>query len=102
MGSGMGTDGDAGAREGAAAAADVLVELGAEELQGGDDRAGGAVAQGAEGAPEDRVADVLEGVHVLRPTLAGLQPAEDLAHPVGALPRSEERRVGKECRSRWS
>src|SRR3712207_9415658 len=23
-------------------------------------------------------------------------------HPLGRLPRSEERRVGKECRSRWS
>src|SRR5512132_483458 len=79
------SDGHARPREGAAAA-DVLVELVAEELQGGDDRAGGPVAEGAERAPEDRVADVLEGVHVLGATLAGLQPAEDLAHPVGALP----------------
>src|SRR5215467_1531118 len=28
----------------------------------------------------------------------GLRPDD----PVGAQPRSEERRVGKECRSRWS
>src|SRR5215212_5660873 len=82
----VGADGDAGPRERAAAAADVLVELVAEELQGGDDRAGRPVAEGAERAPEDRVADVLEGVHVLSAALAGLQPAEDLAHPVGALP----------------
>src|SRR2546426_12821603 len=27
---------------------------------------------------------------------------EDLANPGGAYLRSEERRVGKECRSRWS
>src|SRR5215211_5135091 len=82
----VGADGDASPREGAAAAGHVLVELVAEELQGGDDRAGRPVAEGAEGAPEDRVADVLEGVHVLGPALARLQPAEDLAHPVGALP----------------
>src|SRR5215211_1538202 len=81
----VGSDGHTRPREGAAAA-DVLVELVAEELQGGDDRAGGPVAEGAERAPEDRVADVLEGVHVLGAALAGLQPAEDLAHPVGALP----------------
>src|SRR5215207_5969467 len=82
----VGANGDARPREGAAAAADVLVELVAEELQGGDDRAGRPVAEGAEGAPEDRVADVLEGVHVVGPALAALQPAQDLAHPVGALP----------------
>src|SRR5215208_1060740 len=34
----------------------------------------------------------------------GLQPAQPPAdgHGVGELERSEERRVGKECRSRWS
>src|SRR3712207_6375512 len=77
----VGADGDARPREGAPAAADVLVELVAEVAQGGDDGAGRPVAEGAEGAPEDRVADVLEGVHVLGPALARLQPAEDLAHP---------------------
>src|SRR5919112_3081510 len=82
----VGADGHARPREGAPAAADVLVELVAEELQGGDDRAGRPVAEGAERAAEDRVADVLEGVHVLGPALAALQPAEDLAHPVGPLP----------------
>src|SRR5918994_2118943 len=82
----VGANGDARPREGAAAAADVLVELVAEELQGGDDRAGRPVAEGAEGAPEDRVADVLEGVHVVGLALAALQAAQDLAHPVGALP----------------
>src|SRR4029450_6421768 len=68
----VGADGDARAREGAAAAADVLVELVAEVLQGGDDRAGGPVAEGAERAPEDRVADVLGGAHVVGAALAGL------------------------------
>src|SRR6266511_1916258 len=81
----LGGGGDAAARERAAAAADVLAELGAEELEGGDDRAGRPVPEGAERAAEDRVADVLEGVHVLLPALPGLEPAQDLAHPVGAL-----------------
>src|SRR5215217_4776823 len=82
----VGANGDARPREGAAAAADVLVELVAEELQSGDDGAGRPVAEGAEGAPEDRVADVLQGVHVVGLALARLEAAEDLAHPVGALP----------------
>src|SRR5256885_15004648 len=30
------------------------------------------------------------------------QMAERVATPLGLEPRSEERRVGKECRSRWS
>src|SRR5215218_6453076 len=81
----VGGGNDAAAGERAAAAADVLAELVAEVLEGGDDRAGGPVAEGAERAAEDRVADVLEGVHVLLAALPGLQPEQDLAHPVGAL-----------------
>src|SRR6266542_2985393 len=60
--------------ERAAVAFDVLVELFAEVLEGRDDRADGAVAEGAEGAAEDRVADVLQRVHVLLAAGAGLQP----------------------------
>src|SRR6266567_2429672 len=71
--------------ERAATAFDVLVELFAEVLQGRDDRAGGPVAERAEGAAEDRVADVLQRVHVLFAASAVLQPGEDLGHPVGAL-----------------
>src|SRR6266568_9262160 len=71
--------------ERAAVAFDVLVELFAEVLKGRDDRADGAVAERAEGAAEDRVADVLQRVHVLLAAGAGLQPGEDLGHPVGAL-----------------
>src|ERR1039457_627328 len=36
-----------------------------------------------------------------RPTLAAMEAASDLDHLYAAM-RSEERRVGKECRSRWS
>src|SRR4030095_5608460 len=82
----VGGRGHARPREGAPAAADVLVELVAEVLQGGDDRAGRPVAEGAEGAAEDRVADVLEGAHVLGPALAALPAAEDPAPTVGPLP----------------
>src|SRR6266545_93363 len=81
----VGADGHPAALEGAAVAADVLAELVAEVLQGRDDRAGRAVAEGAEGAAEDPVADVLEGVEVLVAALPALQAQEDLAHPVGAL-----------------
>src|SRR6266567_1351122 len=42
-------------------------------------------AERAEGAAEDRVADVLQRVHVLFAASAVLQPGEDLGHPVGAL-----------------
>ena len=34
--------------------------------------------------------------------VAVLEPTVPLPEPGPALPRSEERRVGKECRSRWS
>src|SRR5256885_2654879 len=40
-------------------------------------------------------------VAVLHVRDMGLRPLLPLAHGVGVL-RSEERRVGKECRSRWS
>ena len=57
----------------AAAAADVLVELVAEELQAETMGLVAPSAEGAEGAPEDRVADVLEGVHVVGQALARLE-----------------------------
>src|SRR5262245_5013814 len=40
-----------------------------------------------------------------RPTVVGLVPSDPRVVPVGRLDadtRSEERRVGKECRSRWA
>src|SRR5215470_18180957 len=41
--------------------------------------------------------------HSQRIELPGACPIQDVAHKSGcAAQRSEERRVGKECRSRWS
>ena len=42
------------------------------------------------------------GYTALRKILAEKTPQDDVIAEVKALTRSEERRVGKECRSRWS
>src|SRR5918994_1197543 len=81
----VGANGDARPREGAAAAADVLVELVAEELQGGDDRAGRPVAQGAlEVAGVDDVAGDAEQLRAGRLLRAhGTEPVDALADDPG-------------------
>src|SRR4029453_17142671 len=81
----VGAHGHGAGLEGAAVVEDVLVELVAEVLKARDDRADGAVAEGAEGAAEDPVADVPQRVEVLLAPLPALHAGEDLAHPVGAL-----------------
>src|SRR3954454_10800106 len=67
-----------GRRERAAAEGVVVDELVPEELDAGDDRAGRAVAEGAERAPEDVVAGVEQRLDVLLGSDAGLQALEDL------------------------
>src|SRR3954447_11837004 len=74
-----------GRRERAAAEGVVVDELVPEELDARDDRAGRAVAQGAERTTEDVVAGVEQRLDVLLGADAGLQPLQDLDHPVGPL-----------------
>src|SRR5574340_1623647 len=57
--------------------------------------------------PSDQVLPVIEEAVKIKPKVIWLQEgihnvqAEEVARKAG-IPRSEERRVGKECRSRWS
>ena len=52
---------------------------------------------------ETGVVALVERLKGVRPTLVVLEATGGLQIPaVAALARSEERRVGKECRSRWS
>src|SRR5215212_71996 len=66
-------------------ALDVVLVLGLEVLQRGGDRAGRAVAEGAERPAVDVVGGVQQGVQVLVRAGAGEDPAQHLDHPVGAL-----------------
>src|SRR3954451_4839206 len=61
---------------------DVLVT---EEFDRRQDRARGAVTQGAERLSEDGVGDVQQLLDVVFGAEAGFQPFVDLAEPVGAL-----------------
>src|SRR5699024_12509997 len=92
------SEGGPGVIEGAGSLFEVVDVLLAEVLDRGHDGAGRTVAQGAEGAAEDVVADVQELVDVGLGALATFQTVQDLDHPVVALARSEERRVGKRWR----
>src|SRR3712207_7275835 len=59
----------------------------------------------AQGMLVDAVEEVLpesaRGDHGLQVAMGGAEDAH-VHGELGGLPRSEERRVGKECRSRWS
>src|SRR5690606_5205621 len=71
--------------EGAALPGDVRLELLAEELDAGRDGRRRAVAERAERAAQDVVADVHERVEVLERALAVLDAVQHELHPVGAL-----------------
>src|SRR6266704_1240119 len=71
--------------ERAAAALEVLDVLVPEVLDGGHHRADRAVAERAERAPADVVADVEQFLQVLFGALAPVQPVEDPDHPVRPL-----------------
>src|SRR5215475_11373569 len=75
-----------GGVERAAAPLEVLDELVPEVLDGGHHRGDRAVAERAERAPADVVADVEQLVQVLLGALAALQPVQDAHHPVRPLP----------------
>src|SRR5215467_12598993 len=81
----VGPDRGGGRVERAAAALEVLDELVPEVLDGGHHRADRAVAERAERAPGDVVADVQQLVQVLLGALAPVQPIQDPGHPVGPL-----------------
>src|SRR2546425_10520647 len=72
---------------------EVIRRAGGLRLPRGAVRAGKNLAAVAD-RPE-AVDDPLDEIEVTR-------GAADLALPIDAVGRSEERRVGKECRSRWS
>src|SRR2546427_11682905 len=84
------------------AARDELVDLEpAAEVEVGEHREVAARAGRAVAAAEDRLV-LVEGVdHEVEPR-ADLRHADDGERAARAERRSEERRVGKECRSRWS
>src|SRR5256885_3145557 len=45
---------------------------------------------------------IADGIDFIELPLIGGAPFDDLANSIRSVRRSEERRVGKECRSRWS
>ena len=53
------------------------------------------------GFPENKVLRELNGLPVLSYSLSAFGEADEILIPCREA-RSEERRVGKECRSRWS
>src|SRR5690348_12075407 len=72
--------------ERAAAPLEVLDELVPEVLDRGQHRADRAVAERAERAAADVVADVEQLVQVLVGALAAVQPGQDAHHPVRPFP----------------
>ena len=54
------------------------------------------------GAPEKKMGINLPGTEPVRQEERRRRPGGELHHREGVRSRSEERRVGKECRSRWS
>src|SRR5262252_6871462 len=81
----VGPGGGGGGVERAAAPLGMLDELVPEVLDRGHHRADRAVAERAERAPEDVVADVEQLVQVLVGALAVVQPVQDAHHPVRPL-----------------
>src|SRR5258708_5817480 len=69
----------------AALLADVVLELRAPlgHVHGG--RRHGRITEGAHGAPGDRVADLLQGLHVLLDGLTRLHARDETQHPARAL-----------------
>ena len=65
---------------------------------------GAQVGQVAIGAVSEADRHNIRGEHISVDTipLVGERKLADAVRAVARLPRSEERRVGKECRSRWS
>src|SRR3954451_3662746 len=72
--------------EGTAAFGEVLQVLGPEILDRRRDRTGRTVAEGAERAAQDVVADVQQFLQIRFAAVPVLQPAQDLNQPIGALP----------------
>ena len=56
---------------------------------------------GFESSCDETAAAVVEDGHILHSNVIATSVAEQALYG-GVVPRSEERRVGKECRSRWS
>ena len=51
---------------------------------------------------EDKMKQTIMGIGLIVGVLAGFVPSVDAQTQKKPVDRSEERRVGKECRSRWS
>ena len=59
------------------------------------------LAKGIDSTIDDRLSTTLAAFHIEKENVLTQDPATDTQRAMGKA-RSEERRVGKECRSRWS